>query len=1060
MKPKRLIAILLTALLLLPLGLFRLPESASADGAEDLWAQIEQYENVRLAEQGVSVKNASANDYMAMTDGVVALVEAHQSYAPGTLYCSGLSVFWHDTDGMGNGWVPNARQKQRANLTGADPMEVASVETVSYAGKGGYPYSSDVALIGPYYGVDSSFTNQYRNEANSIAQATGGSCTVYAGGAATIDAVAHALETCGTVIFDSHGNTDYSSASGDYTSEANTSYLCLTSNEGLTSQDTATVQGPFGSYQHAFRSGSGAFVDGTAIRNHMTVTAPNSFLWMAICLGMATDGMEAPLREQGVEAVYGYSQSVTFVGDYNWETYFWNKMKDGADIAEAVAYMKTMGGYKDPYESRYPAYPIVVSSEDPYPGQGNVDARQEVFSSWTLLPQFSVTAVPNDASLGTVETSGTTIIATPKTGSAVVGYEVISGKAAVRQNGDGLSRTLFSVRAQSDCTIRIDFARRTPVQVTFVTPAGVSCSAINGYVADVVTLPAPTGTPTANARPYAFYAWVDARVEDTNTRPDCLFAGDAFTLTEDHTFYALYFYAVQDGASVPAGTYQKLFAPPSDWAGKAVLTYDGEVVLSANTTASGVSSASGAVAIGSTGIRVIGDTLTDVPDNCLYKIESVETGVYTIRMTSGDGLYLCYNASSNKLSATNKVIVSGGKSAAYWTLGWEKDHPVIRSQQTTSATLCFDTEKQCFTCKKNNTGESLTVFTVPDCSLYYTTELENGSEPSPTASATATPTATPKPTATPTVKPTATPTAAPTTAPTPEAIDAKVEWNAEDVQFKGDTPYVIANGSAQTPRFTVINTADNSVIDSEYYDYAYAENTEAGTGYVLVTLKGRYTGNVRGWFKIYLPPTAQTAVENVRDGIRVTWTPVEGAAGYVIYRRAWSTTTNGWTAFSRWDNTTGTEYLDGHDASHKVYAGTRYQYGVKAYFAQRVDPVSGTLIGGNVGDNFNLGEVGPLKTTVRITTRELKTVTGGVNMLTVKWAPSKNFTGYQIQYATDEQFRRDVVAFKIEDPAAAETVIRNLSAGTTYYVRLRSYHVFNGMTYFGEWSNVLSAKTK
>ena len=82
MKPKRLLAILLTALLLLPLGLFRLSESASADGAEDLWTQIEQYENVRLAERGVSVKNASADDYMAMTDGIIALVEAHQSSAP------------------------------------------------------------------------------------------------------------------------------------------------------------------------------------------------------------------------------------------------------------------------------------------------------------------------------------------------------------------------------------------------------------------------------------------------------------------------------------------------------------------------------------------------------------------------------------------------------------------------------------------------------------------------------------------------------------------------------------------------------------------------------------------------------------------------------------------------------------------------------------------------------------------------------------------------------------------------------------------------------------------
>lgn len=769
MKLKRLLALLLTALLLLPLGFARLSGTSNADADPDVWEQIEQYEDAYLAERGVSVSTASANDYMSMTDGIVAIVENWSGYEAGSLFLNGQSVFWHDTDGMGNGWVPNARQKQRANLTGKTPEEVAAVETVSYANRGGYPYSSDVALIGPYYGSDSSFTNQYRNEANSIAQATGGSCTVYSGSAATIDVIAHALENCGTVIFDSHGNTDYSSASGDYTSKANTSYLCLTSYEGLTSADTATVEGRFGSYQHAFRSGSGAFVDGTAIRNHMDSYAPNSILWMAICLGMATDGMEAPLREQGVEVVYGYSQSVTFVGDYNWETYFWNKMKDGADVAEAVAYMKQEGGYKDPYTSSYPAYPIVVSGEDEYPGQGNVDARQEVFSSWTLFPQFNVKAIANDASLGTVETSGTTIIATPKEGCAVTGYEVISGEATVTQKGDGLSRTLFSVRAQSDCTIRIDFAKRKPVKATFVTPDGVHAEAFSGYTGDTITLPRPDGTPKENAQAYAFYGWVEQRVPDTDTRPDCLHAGDTLVINENKTFYALYSYALQDGTPIPEGTFLLLVSEPEDWSGEAVLTYDGKVVISADTTASGISGSSAAIAIQNTGITVAGDVLTDVTDSYIYTIESVGNGKYTIRMKGGD-LYLCYTSSSNKLSATTKVIVSGGKSAAYWTFGWEDGKPVIANDQTPAATLGYDRESGCFTCRKNNTGEPLTVFMVSDCSLWYTTELEYGTEPVPTASAKPTPTATasakPTPTATASAKPT--PTATASAKPTPE----------------------------------------------------------------------------------------------------------------------------------------------------------------------------------------------------------------------------------------------------------------------------------------------------
>ena len=291
-------------------------------------------------------------------------------------------------------------------------------------------------------------------------------------------------------------------------------------------------------------------------------------------------------------------------------------------------------------------------------------------------------------------------------------------------------------------------------------------------------------------------------------------------------------------------------------------------------------------------------------------------------------------------------------------------------------------------------------------------------------------------------------------------IEGTVEWNAADVQLRGTTPYVIANGSAQTPRFTVKNSADGSIVDPEFYDYEYCENTNAGTGYVIVTFKGDYTGECQGWFKIYLPATKNTYVENVSNGIKLTWDPVEGAAGYVIYRRAWSSTTNGWTDFVRWYNVTGTEWIDGSDVDHKVYAGSRYQYGVKAYFARRTDPVSGATIGGNVGDNFNLGEVGPLRTTVRITTRKLVQVRPGSKQMTVKWEASKNFTGYQIKYATDANFTKNVKAIKIGDPTTYWTTIKELQSNTTYYVCIRSYHEFGGMTYFGEWSNVLSCKVK
>ena len=283
-------------------------------------------------------------------------------------------------------------------------------------------------------------------------------------------------------------------------------------------------------------------------------------------------------------------------------------------------------------------------------------------------------------------------------------------------------------------------------------------------------------------------------------------------------------------------------------------------------------------------------------------------------------------------------------------------------------------------------------------------------------------------------------------------FDGTIEWNKNDLKFKGKTPYVVYNGSAFTPRFTVLD-ANGGVVDPSNYAYEYRENVNAGTAYVIVHFTNLYTGSARAWFKIYLPATASTKVENVEDGIRISWSAVTGAAGYVIYRRAWSSTTNGWTSFERWNNTTDLSWTD-----KTVYAGSRYQYGVKAYFASRIDPITGTVIGGNVGDNYNLGEVGPLKTTVRITTRKLNSLKAGSKQITVNWTGSSNFTGYDVQCATNAAFSQNAKTTKISDPKTYSTTLKSLKNGTEYFVRVRSYHVFEGMTYYGQWSNVLSVK--
>ena len=190
--------------------------------------------------------------------------------------------------------------------------------------------------------------------------------------------------------------------------------------------------------------------------------------------------------------------------------------------------------------------------------------------------------------------------------------------------------------------------------------------------------------------------------------------------------------------------------------------------------------------------------------------------------------------------------------------------------------------------------------------------------------------------------------------------------------------------------------------------------------------------------------TKLTAV-NAEDGIELSWDAVKGAGGYVIYRRAWSSTTNGWTDFQRWNNTTSTTWTD-----TTVYAGTKYQYGIKAYNGS--DPKNMTYV----------GDVGPLKTNVRVTTRTIKecyVVWDSYNWpveIYFEWDPSGVFTGYQIEYHITDYYHQDLGTEKytISNKSTKSFIISDIAYGNNYKIKVRSYYTQNGVTYYGAWSSI------
>ena len=424
---KRLLSLLLTFVMIL--GLSGITANAAGnkadariDGAHvyteaenallenDVFASISSLRSDAAQAAGGLSRLAEA-DYIRMVPDVISAIKSSATYVEGSLQQNGNFLVWQTTTGIPCCYDPRMEAKLHGASAPISDEELMAIdrETKELEARlgsltadlnGGAPSSVEIGLIQPYWESNSSYADSsfrsyspyYKSMWQSLYQATGGSSSYrYSMTNATVDNVAKAIANCAIVIMDSHGTTDYSGSNGDYTSRANSSYLCLTTNSGVTSTDTAAKSGTYGTYYDALKGSGYAYVNGNCIANHMTKNAPHSLVYMGICLGMATNKMFTGLRNKGVEVVYGYSQSVSFVGERQYMESILGYVKNGDTFASALSKTKSSLGSWDPAYSSYSlsqaksnkvAFPIAVSSEDSYPGQGNVDAVQTVYSTW------------------------------------------------------------------------------------------------------------------------------------------------------------------------------------------------------------------------------------------------------------------------------------------------------------------------------------------------------------------------------------------------------------------------------------------------------------------------------------------------------------------------------------------------------------------------------------------------------------------------------------------------------------------------------------------------------
>ena len=183
-------------------------------------------------------------------------------------------------------------------------------------------------------------------------------------------------------------------------------------------------------------------------------------------------------------------------------------------------------------------YKLEVHWNNPKEGNKVAQVFSLTFKEGIPPPVYVVTAVANDASLGTVSVEEKTITAVR--GECVTyadpAWTVTEGEAEVAQQGD-----VFTVSPESDCTLQINFAPAEAYTVTLEAGGGTlagETELVQADCASAVSLPEAV-PPCAG---WTFAGWAEASIEATEIMPKLIPAGE-YLPVGNVTLYAVYQHA-------------------------------------------------------------------------------------------------------------------------------------------------------------------------------------------------------------------------------------------------------------------------------------------------------------------------------------------------------------------------------------------------------------------------------------------------------------------------------------------------------------------------------------
>ena len=414
------------------------------------------------------------------------------------------------------------------------------------------------------------------------------------------------------------------------------------------------------------------------------------------------------------------------------------KLNPGDTFSVVFTQSSPDGGIYTPYDATFKDNNVVSWCSWIHADHGATSFYQEPNGDWTDCPDngdyrikaytddisYEITAVSDNEDWGTVELAGNVITATPAEGYYAYGYEVTEGQATVTQNGN-----VFTVDPDSDCTVKIIFAKKEAAVVHFSVPEGVSCADLNVMTGDIVTLPEPEGDPAVETRILHFIGWLAAPMEEDSTEaPEFFSAGTELLLRDTEvTYYALYSYYVGEGG-LDSNQFVLVKKAPESWEGEYVISYNGQYALGATTACFGTNvnnklgTKKAVVDLAAAGMSCEDGILNNVTDDVTYEIKPAENGTYTVRM-KGANQYLAMASDADSLTAYS----SSNSDKTRWTIRYDANGPVLANAMYPAYSLQYNdaaTEFRAFSSSK----KTISLYTQPKGVNWFTTSPKERAE--------------------------------------------------------------------------------------------------------------------------------------------------------------------------------------------------------------------------------------------------------------------------------------------------------------------------------------------